>query len=326
MEPENEVLGVLVMPIIIPVKGFGEVSFPDGTSQKEIEDALKQLPKDIIEDEDDFAKRQAQIAGAGVGAAYSFGVPATQKVVGKLGESWRGAPTPAAPPAGATPPSAAPLSAAPDVSREILRERPPIEPAGGRGTYNWARRFGLSPIEASRSVEMGRNVAASGAQNLIDLKAAQEPMVQRLLPGAKQNVLGMYVPTEETRGQSFVQEAGGKLRELPPAKPVATGLSPLQRVSQLFSQMMETPVARGAGAAMRVAAPPLALASAFGQAHDIYTEQQKEEEERDRLKQILAAAGVLGTGMMMVPGGQIPGAALAIGAPLAQEIRERFSR
>lgn len=306
------------MPIIVNVKGFGEVEFPDGTSQKEIEDALKKFPKNIGE-EDDMARFQAQLAGAGLGAAYSFGVPAAQTIAGKVGESFRSKMPPA-------PPSAAPTapSAQPDIAREILRERPPIEPTGGRGTYNWGRRFGLSPIEAARAAEMGRNVAESGAQNLIDLKSAQEPRVQQLLPGAKQTQLGVYVPTEETRGRSFVQQPGGELRELPAARPVPTGLSPLEKVSRLYHQMMETPIAKGAGAAMRVAAPPLALASAFGQAHDIYTEQQQEAEERDRIKQLLAAAGILGTGMMMVPGGQIPGAALAIGAPVIQTLRERF--
>lgn len=309
------------MPIIVNVKGVGEVEFPDGTSQKEIEDALKKLPKSIIQEENDQAKFQAQLAGAGVGAAYSFGMPALQNVAGKAGEAWRGKALPPAAASTAAPaatPTAAPLATTSGVAP---RGQPPIPPAGGTGTFNWGREFGLSPIEAARAQEMGRNVAGTGAQNLIDIKAELEPKVQRLMPGAAQNKLGMYVPTQKPR-ESLVQQPGGSFRNIPTAQPIPVGPSPLEKVSELYQRMMNTPIARGAGAALRVAAPPLALASAFGQAHDIYSEQS--EEDPDRLKQALAAAGLLGTGMMMVPGGQIPGAALAIGAPAIQYAREKF--
>jgi hypothetical protein len=315
------------MPIIVNVKGFGEVEFPDGTSQKEIEAALKKFPKNIGDEENEIAKYQAQLAGAGLGAAYSFGVPAMQTIVGKAGEAYRGGVPPAGPAPTAGGASAAPaqttVSPQAAASSTLGRQAPPMPPAGGSGTFNWGSRFGLSPLEAARAQEMGRNVAGTGAQNLIDIKAELEPKVQKLLPGAAQNRLGVYVPTRKTR-ESLVQEPGGSFRNIPPAQPISTGPSALERVTNLYRQMMESPIARGAGAAMRVAAPPLALASAFGQAHDIYTEQQKEEEERDRLTQALAAAGLLGTGMMMIPGGQIPGAALAIGAPAIQYAREKF--
>lgn len=338
------------MPIIVNVKGFGEVEFPDGTSQKEIEAALKKFPKNIGDEENEIAKYQAQLAGAGLGAAYSFGVPAMQTIVGKAGEAYRGGVPPAGTSAPSTAPSTAPAaaSAAPAgaaaPSGGLPRAEEVIKDAGylkkgstGSQVYNFAKSLGFTDIEAADFVKRGMT-----SSDVYELSQTQRSggfrKVESIAPTEtwRESGRGGIMLQEQGAGQGpkaqFIQQVAGStpsqaptLRQLPPRVPVPEAkIPPLERVTNLYRQMMESPIARGAGAAMRVAAPPLALASAFGQAHDIYTEQQKEEEERDRLTQALAAAGLLGTGMMMIPGGQIPGAALAIGAPAIQYAREKF--
>lgn len=338
------------MPIIVNVKGFGEVEFPDGTSQKEIEAALKKFPKNIGDEENEIAKYQAQLAGAGLGAAYSFGVPAMQTIVGKAGEAYRGGVPPAGPSAPSTAPSTAPAAApaapagAAAPAGGLPRAEEVIKDAGylkkgstGSQVYNTAKSLGFTDIEAADFVKRGMT-----SSDVYELSQTQRSggfrKVESIAPTEtwRESGRGGIMLQEQGAGQGpkaqFIQQVAGStpsqaptLRQLPPKVPVPEAkIPPLERVTNLYRQMMESPIARGAGAAMRVAAPPLALASAFGQAHDIYTEQQKEEEERDRLTQALAAAGLLGTGMMMIPGGQIPGAALAIGAPAIQYAREKF--
>lgn len=338
------------MPIIVNVKGFGEVEFPDGTSQKEIEAALKKFPKNIGDEENEIAKYQAQLAGAGLGAAYSFGVPAMQTIVGKAGEAYRGGVPPAGPSAPSTAPSTAPAAApaapagAAAPAGGLPRAEEVIKDAGylkkgstGSQVYNFAKSLGFTDIEAADFVKRGMT-----SSDVYELSQTQRSggfrKVESIAPTEtwRESGRGGIMLQEQGAGQGpkaqFIQQVAGStpsqaptLRQLPPKVPVPEAkIPPLERVTNLYRQMMESPIARGAGAAMRVAAPPLALASAFGQAHDIYTEQQKEEEERDRLTQALAAAGLLGTGMMMIPGGQIPGAALAIGAPAIQYAREKF--
>lgn len=338
------------MPIIVNVKGFGEVEFPDGTSQKEIEAALKKFPKNIGDEENEIAKYQAQLAGAGLGAAYSFGVPAMQTIVGKAGEAYRGGVPPAGPSAPSTAPSTAPAAApaapagASAPAGGLPRAEEVIKDAGylkkgstGSQVYNFAKSLGFTDIEAADFVKRGMT-----SSDVYELSQTQRSggfrKVESIAPTEtwRESGRGGIMLQEQGAGQGpkaqFIQQVAGStpsqaptLRQLPPKVPVPEAkIPPLERVTNLYRQMMESPIARGAGAAMRVAAPPLALASAFGQAHDIYTEQQKEEEERDRLTQALAAAGLLGTGMMMIPGGQIPGAALAIGAPAIQYAREKF--
>ncbi len=334
------------MPIIVNIKGFGEVEFPDGTSQKEIEAALKKFPKNIGDEENEIAKYQAQLAGAGLGAAYSFGVPAMQIIVGKAGEAARGGVPPAGSSAPSTAPAAAPAapagSAAPagglPRAEEVIKDAGYLKKGStGSQVYNFAKSLGFTDIEAADFVKRGMT-----SSDVYELSQTQRSggfrKVESIAPTEtwRESGRGGIMLQEQGAGQGpkaqFIQQVAGStpsqaptLRQLPPKVPVpAAKIPPLERVTNLYRQMMESPIARGAGAAMRVAAPPLALASAFGQAHDIYTEQQKEEEERDRLTQALAAAGLLGTGMMMIPGGQIPGAALAIGAPAIQYAREKF--
>lgn len=342
------------MPIIVNVKGFGEVEFPDGTSQKEIEAALKKFPKNIGDEENEIAKYQAQLAGAGLGAAYSFGVPAMQTIVGKAGEAYRGGVPPAGPsgtPAASGAPAApaagaagAPAAPAAATSGGLPRAEEVIKDAGylkkgstGSQVYNTAKSLGFTDIEAADFVKRGMT-----SSDVYELSQTQRSggfrKVESIAPTEtwRESGRGGIMLQEQGAGQGpkaqFIQQVAGStpsqastLRQLPPRVPVPEAkIPPLERVTNLYRQMMESPLARGAGAAMRIAAPPLALASAFGQAHDIYTEQQKEEEERDRLTQALAAAGLIGTGMMMIPGGQIPGAALAIGAPAIQYAREKF--
>jgi len=336
------------MPIIVNVKGFGEVEFPDGTSQKEIEDALKKLPKSIIQEENDQAKFQAQLAGAGIGAAYSFGMPTLKKVAGTVGEGFFAKAPPAAPPVAA--PTAVAAPAAPSVSTaapatgglpsKIITDGGYL-PKGSTGSqvYNFAKSLGFTDIEAQNFVQRGMT-----SSDVYELSKSQRSAgfrtVESIAPTETWRERGSgLMLREQGAGQGpkaqFVQQpiqsaapsAASTLRQLPPTQPIPEPkISPLEKVSEMYRKMMATPIAQkvgaGAGAALRVAAPPLALASAFGQAHDISSEQG--EEEPDRLKQALAAAGLLGTGMMMVPGGQIPGAALAIGAPAIQYAREKF--
>jgi hypothetical protein len=345
-------LGVLIMSmsfrrgpnneIIVDIKDIGEVEFPAGTSQKEIENALKKFPKSSVDEENEIAKYQAQLAGAGLGAAYSFGVPAMQTIVGKAGEAYRGGVPPAGPaPASGGAAAATTTSPAGGLPRaeEVIKDAGYLKKGStGAQVYNFAKSLGFTDIEAANFVKRGMT-----ASDVYELSQSQRSggfrKVESIAPTEtwRESGRGGIMLQEQGVGQGpkaqFIQEvaastpdkAAPALRKLPPRVPVPEAkVPPLERVTNLYRQMMESPLARGAGAAMRVAAPPLALASAFGQAHDIYTEQQKEAEERDRITQALAAAGLLGTGMMMVPGGQIPGAALAIGAPAIQYAREKF--
>jgi hypothetical protein len=186
----------------------------------------------------------------------------------------------------------------------------PAGATGGSGTFNWGKAFGLTDIEAARAAEMGRNVAGTGAQNLIDVRAETMPRVQQMMPGAIENPRygGLITPgpTTMTPRESYVQQGSSQgLRQLPVAKPIPTTPplpSALEILANKFSDMAEAGM-RGARFLGKYVVPPIALGEAGYEGVRAYQEATKPEPDyREAALSGLGAAGAL-TSLVAPPAG-----------------------
>lgn len=227
-----------------------------------------------------------------------------------VGRALRGKPLRFAGEPAATMPTAAPAAIAaqsPLTSARPAQPQPlpgataPAGATGGSGTFNWGKAFGLTDIEAARAAEMGRNIAGTGAQNLIDVRAETMPRVQQMMPGAIENPRygGLITPgpTTMTPRESYVQQGSSQgLRQLPVAKPIPTTPplpSALEVLANKFNDMAEAGM-RGARFLSRYVVPPIALGEAGYEGVRAYQEATKPEPDYGEVALSgLGAAGAL---------------------------------
>ena len=292
------------MPIIINVKGYGQVQFPDGTSKEEMEFALSQLPsKDAAASDDEFlpplpptsqseASKRAEkieygLAGAGLGAlgagavAIGQGALGSARALGRASEEGRLAAQAAMQTAAQAPESAGVVRHIPESS----------------GFANWARKMARDlPYNIAESAESMRKTDPRGAQALIDEDIRRMQKIREMGEG-KMRLMGQG-PTQLMVNPEIIEERAAKI-----AQPLAKGATGLDAVASIFQRMLQNPI-------FRYLAPPLALGSAGMDIADIV--QRQREVDPNRVEQALSglsAAGALtslaapavGLPMMAIP-------------------------
>lgn len=308
------------MPIIVEVKGYGEVEFPDGTTQQEMEEALKKLPPKAEEDgrflppaskreQSEASKRAERLEyggyGAGAGAlgagllAGKEAVLSGARAVGEASEQGRIAAQRAAGLPGQVP--------SPEVARNIPESS---------GAANWARKMAKNlPYEIAESAESMTKADKMGAQALInrDIQAMEK---------IRGMGLGGYGLTESKPGQlmldpNTLERLAAEKQVAAQAVPVKPTTGPLEQASQMFRRLMQTPI-------VKYGLPPVALGSAGMDIADIAQEQRKQDP--DRIRQLLSGLQAAGAGMSLFPPTAPVGLGLSVLAPAAQYIREQQKR
>jgi hypothetical protein len=182
---------------------------------------------------------KAMTAGAAVGAPIGAGYGIKQKIPGVLrsmGEAARGtpavAPTPSPTPAGPRAPGGLPTAQGPAVRT----------PAGGQGTFNYAKQFGLADFDAARAANMSK--APGGTWDVARQVAEAEAKIG---PGWKM--------TPDRADLLLPESAGGGPRgtprmPVPPIQPPAAPKAPgvLSTMSARAPFLTSTLGAMGAGA------------------------------------------------------------------------------
>ena len=294
-------------------------------------------------------RRMGQLYGGGAGAAMSGSRLAGAGVksgVSAIGEAFRGAPT--APPAAPAAPFAAqptpPASGAlqPRVGAPSAGGLP--TPAGGSGTFNYGKAFGLTDIEAGKAIDMTKE--AGGANDLMTQRRQNLQRIQQMFPGdnfvenprygglmtQQQSVgLGPRAPYQggAMSGEFRPPTAVGAGSPLPiSTRPIPPRVSTLDSITNTIADMIgpASKTARVAGAFLKYASPPVALAQAGAEISDIGTELRKAElEKRKPDAGYLARRGIAATGDVFsaFPGGQSIGLPMAVGPSVYEYLRGR---
>lgn len=292
------------MAIVKTIPGYGEIEFPDGTPEEEIQLAIQKLPPKPPQDLSEFlpplpatpqseaSKRGEKLEygmyGAGMGAAGSGlaaaakGALSAARSMGQASEEGRIAAQRAT---GAQQPGA---------ESRILRGTTE-EGASGR-----ARQTGYQ-IETAQQ--------AARLQQMKELEQAmQKAGGARTLGEVLAEAPGM---TASKHGVIYPRTAPA------PTTPSVASLPPLERASQMFRSLMEVPV-------VRYAMPPLALGSAGMDVADIA--QQQRSAEPDRLRQLMSGLGILGAGLSMIPKTTPIGLGVSAAVPAVQYLREQAKK
>jgi hypothetical protein len=197
----------------------------------------------------------------------------------------------------------------------------------GSGTFNYARKAGLTEIESGRALDMTKQ--AGGTHDLLTQRREALNQIARMGGDFRENSMfgGLMTPVKGVGSgprASYVSTPGG-LQAIPTPSPVPT-VPPkpggLEQVTQAFRRMADTGLGL-AGRAMRYAAPPLAGAQGAGELASAYQESRKEEP--DPVTMALRTAGGLGALASAFPATAPVGLPVAIGAPLIESMRERMA-
>jgi hypothetical protein len=308
-----------------PAIGGGAEEFPTNIADLvEASQTRTAADRKIIEDAQDRAK--AQIGGAGVGTAIAAKrmAPAAIRASAKMLEEGRiAAQEAAAARAAQASAQAAQTAGGAGAAGSAARSTGPLSAVGGNagatgrgsGVFNYGTAFGLNEIEAGRALDMTAN--EGGVHDLTTQRREALNRINRVAPNQfveNPRFGGLMTPTAGGGGgprESFrmtpevpasPEVPGGQpaaMRPMPVAAPISTAPPKpggLEYVRDLFKGMMDSKLARGAGAVMRYAAPPLAIAGAAGEGMNIAQELGKPSEQRDygdmALSGLGAAAGL----------------------------------
>lgn len=202
----------------------------------------------------------------------------------------------------------------------------PLTQAGGTGTYNYGKAFGLTDIEAGRALDMSKN--PGGANDLIRQRAEGLQRIQQMGGGFTENPRygGIMTPQQTAGGgprASFVQGPGG-LTQLPPTAPIPSAPPPVPKPSPL-SQAAGA-VKQGAGAVLR---SPV-LSGALGGLSMAESAQEAERLIRaeDTTGAGIAGAGAIGGAMQIFapPPLKMVGALISAASPLTLYLRENLRK
>ena len=260
-----------------------------------------------------------------------------------IGEAFRGAPPapPAAPPA---PSGTAPAASGVLQPRVGAPSAGGLPPAGGSGTFNYGKAFGLTDIEAGRAVDMTKQ--AGGANDLMTQRRQNLQRIQQMFPGdnfvENPRYGGLMTPQQSVGAGSRAPYQGGAMSgefrpptavgagNPPPIsmRPIPPRVSALDSITNTIADMIgpASKTGRVVGSVLKYAAPPLALAQAGAEVADIGTELRKAEQEK-RSPDIgyLARRGIAATGDVLsaFPGGQSIGLPMAVGPSVYEYLRGR---
>lgn len=303
---------------------------PADDKYAEYERKLAQRLKDTEPDRDiikDVNERfQAQLVGAGTGTAISAKrmAPAAVRASARMLEEGRiAAQEAAAARAAQAAAQAAQAAGSAGAAGRVAANAGPLSAVGGNagatgrgsGVFNYGTKFGLNEIEAGRALDMTAN--EGGVHDLTTQRREALNRINRVAPNQfveNPRFGGLMTPTSGGgRGprESFrmtpevppsPEVPGGQaagLRPMPVAAPISTAPPKpggLEYVTNLFKNMMDSKMVRGAGTFMRYAAPPLALAGAAGEGMNIAQEMEKPSDQRNygdmALSGLGAAAGL----------------------------------
>lgn len=209
----------------------------------------------------------------------------------------------------------------------------------GAGLQEGARRVRLGQagadeaIEAARQQRVLQGTGAPAADTTGRQRMGFNEITHQQAELAKQRAAEI----EELRRRNIVSEtAGQKVAAAPGAGATESGVwrprdvpmppkSGLEQVRDMFTSSARTGLA-GLMSGLKFISPPLALAGGFGEASAIGSQMQRKPEERDYPGMGISGLGMLGAGMSLFPRTSLPGAALAIGAPAVNKIREHMAR
>jgi hypothetical protein len=198
----------------------------------------------------------------------------------------------------------------------------PAVQAGGSGTFNYGKAFGLPDIEAGRALDMSKQTG--GASDLINKRREALLRVQQMFPGEfveNPRFGGLMTPDPSVGAGPRAPYAANVLageqrppnvigRAKPPPIPM-TSKPGLDGVVDDFKRMVGpgSPVGKIVGGVMKYVAPPLALAQAGGEFANLYGEFQKPKPDVG----VMARRGIGGVGSVL---SAFPGTA-PIGIPMA---------
>lgn len=261
-------------------------------------------------------------AGQAISQGMAAGAPA-----GPVG----GPAAPVGGPAGVVPPGVPPGAAGAPGAPSIMRQPSPMAPpAGGPGAFNYGKAFGLTDIEAGRALDMSKQ--PGGASDLIAQRRQAMQRVDQMFPGqfAENPRYGGLMTPDQSVGRgpraSFTAEPGAPLRQLPPTKPIPTAppiKSGLEQVTDMFKDMANKGLRTGTSAALRYAAPPLALATAGGELARGAEEYRKEAPDYGEMA--LSGLGALGGLLSAFPATAPAGIPISLGVPAYRAVREKVA-
>jgi hypothetical protein len=172
-------------------------------------------------------------------------------------------------------------------------------PAGGQGTFNYAKKFGLSDFDAARAADMSKQPGGSWdvARKVAEAEAKIGPGY-RMVPERAD----LLLPEQIGSGPR-----GAARAPIPPVEPPS--MSPLRRFGQAATQtVLRHPILSGliGGAGTGAMAAETAERYRTG----------------DMPGTALGAMGTLGSAMSMIPKTAGPGTAMAIASPLTMAITD----
>jgi len=298
-----------------PMEPVGEPTITEADIDGQAQSGGDQTAESIDQDMADQEARQAELYGAGVGAALAAGRGVRDvggSAIEGLGErAAMGAQRvlQPAPITGGMQPPAAPMGAP---------EPPAIGPAaGGRGTFNYGKAFGLGDIEAGRATAMG-----GGPGSAVDMIRQRTEALDRLKGMAP--AVGMA--EDPTRGGLMVPQQtpytgprgpGGEIggAKPPPVSPIAPKpAGALEEVTNLLRRFATTPL-------FRYATPIAGGALAGGEFTRAAQEMRKDNP--DYASAGLSGLSGLGGVMSLFPATAPVGIPLSLGAGALQFGRER---
>lgn len=238
-----------------------EKSLPDSTKQyiKSINsmgafsvpapaETAAQAPVDVSEEgfQMDKARALVNLGGAAAGATVAKGMDIA-KGVGETGKAMRDIAMAMRPPAGGgAAPTIGPVGGP---AGPVAPGMPPSlgpdtrTPAGGRGTYNWAKAFGADELEARTATGMSEARQMQKQADVAKAKIAQ--IAPEMAPVPERG--GLYLPQQTGAGPR-----GARTAPIPPVQPPAPPPAPgaLQRIGSAVSSIpgavLRSPMVSGA--------------------------------------------------------------------------------
>jgi hypothetical protein len=201
-----------------------------------------------------------------------------------------------------------PLTTAGDGSKAVGR---------GSATANYSTKYGLSEIEANKALNTSSKTG--GTWDLLDKRLNAWDKIEGLYPNqfAENPVYNKNLITSVGGGGGGPRESFKMVPDIAPSPDLprgqAAGLQPLEivkpvptvppkpsgleYVTNLFKDMMDSKIARGAGTVMRYAGPPAAVADIASEGMNLYQQSQKPSEQRDYGEMALSGLGALAGGV-----------------------------
>lgn len=313
-DPKKE-LPKSTMGYLESIKGLGGFTEAPAEISAAAEAPSTQEPAAAPASEQDFQATKARalmdITGAGVGAVGAKALQAGQ-TIGQTGKAIRDLATAqaakaaqeaqAATQAGKVIPSATgglPPALGPDTRT----------PAGGRGTYNWAKAFGADELEARTATGMSEARQMQKQAELAKAKIGQ--IAPEMAPVAERG--GLYLPQQTGAGPR-----GARTVPIPAVQPPAPPAPPgaLQQAGAAAKGM--------AGAALR--SPILTGALGGVGAAEGGMEAMGRMKQQDPIGAAIAGMGAAGSTMMMTPypAAKIVGGVLGTASPLALYLYDKM--